>query len=200
MHIVELVRIGDDYYDPETGEYAGPVSMEGYPGAIETEEDFLWVSRKILEAESAYVAQQLELKAVVENVESMLKKRKGRYDWLREKYQAMLEQYAWGQLPRDATGKPKVKTIRNPFLKISFRTSKPKLKVTDMDTAVKFLEEREVTDAIKVEKRVLVSAIPPELVQEIIETVLATWPENTQPPFEYIEGGETASIETGVAN
>jgi hypothetical protein len=197
---MELIRIGDDYYDPETGEYAGPADFHGYPGTIESEEDFLWVSRKIMESESALVAEQARLKAVIQNIEDMLRARQSRVNWLKSKYDSQLQDYAWMQLPRDSEGKPKVKTLRNPFLKISFRTTKGKLKVVDNESAVAFLEERNVFEAVKVEKRVLVSAIPRELAEEIVETVDALWPEGKPKPFEYIEGKEVATIQTGITS
>jgi hypothetical protein len=155
---MELIKIGEDFYDSETGEYAGPASVEAWPTIIDNEEAALFISRKILQAESELMAKLVEQEAVIKNLETMVRRNRSKVEYFRKAYNEQLSEYAFQQLPRKADGSFAAKTWTNPFLSVRFTTVKPSLKVEDEEKVLRFAEFN-CPDAVKITKSVLVSKI-----------------------------------------
>jgi hypothetical protein len=155
---MELIKIGEDFYDSETGEYAGPASVEAWPAVIDSEESALFISRKIIQAESELMAKLIEQEAIKTNLEIMVRRHLSKVEYFRKAYNGQLTEYAFQQLPRKADGSFAGKTWTNPYLSVRFTTVKPALKVDDEEKVLRFAEFN-VPDAVKVTKTVLVSKI-----------------------------------------
>jgi hypothetical protein len=191
---MEVTRIGDDFYDTETGEYAGPVFVENWPQVIESEDDALFISRQILQAETELIAKIAEHAAVLKNLESMVRRQRSKSDSLRNRYTAQLTAFAYDILPKKADGTFAAKTWTNPFLSIRFTTVKPTLKVEDEEKVLRFAEFN-MPDAIKVSKTVLVSKIAGDIRTMLMEneTLAANHGFRVEPEK------QSATIKTGVS-
>lgn len=165
---MEVVRIGDDFYDTETGEYAGPVFVDAWPVLINTEDDALFISRQMLQAEIEMNAKLAEHEAIVKNIETMVRRHRSKCDSLRNQYAAQLGAFAFDNLPRKNDGTLAAKTWTNPYLTVRFTTVKPALKVDDEEKVLRFAEFN-VPDAVKVTKTVLVSKIEGDIRTMLME-------------------------------
>jgi hypothetical protein len=161
-----IIRVGDDLIDDETGEYAGS-AVHGWPAAIISDDDALFISRQIMQAEVDVYGRQCQLDAVIENVAAMLRRSKSKLEYLRSTYGTQLERYAWENLPRRADGTPAAKTYTNPFIQCRFVTVKPKVVIHDEEKAMAFIE-RHAPDAVVVEKRVLISKLDDQTKSELM--------------------------------
>jgi hypothetical protein len=158
-------RIGDDLFDVETGEYAGPADNTLPKGPLETEEDLLAFMNRINRAESDLVAEQVRLKAVIDNCERMVELKKKRVEWLKAMYQSSASGIAESLLPRKADGSYRSKTYTCPWGQLAFREVKPKVVVANAELAVAWAKEN-APDAVKVAESVLVSKLPDDKVAE----------------------------------
>lgn len=190
---MELVKIGEDFYDAETGEYAGPASVEAWPTVIDNEEAALFISRKILQAESELTAKLLEQEAIIKNLETMVRRQRSKVEYFRKTYNEQLSEYAFQQLPRKADGTFAAKTWTNPFLSVRFTTVKPSLKVEDEGKVLRFAELH-TPDAVKITKSVLVSKIDAVMKERLMAD---EWLASNH-GFRIEPEHQTATIKTGV--
>jgi hypothetical protein len=185
-----IIEIDGDLFDDETGEYAGPTGRD-LPSILESEEDLLKYMRILLDAETRAAAEEMKYKSVLENINKMVKRHKSKVTYLRAMYEGQAAKVANTLLPRDKEGNLRSKTYRCPFGTIGQRTTQPSLKISDMLRAVGFMHES-APEAIKVELKVLVSAIPDEVKQKLLNSVDIA----EQFGFEVNPGGESVTIKT----
>lgn len=185
-----IIEIDGDLFDDETGEYAGPTGRD-LPSVLESEEDLLKYMRLLLDAETRATAEEMKYKSVLDNINKMVKRHKSKVNYLRTMYEGQAAKVATTLLPRDKDGNLRTKTYRCPFGTIGQRTTQPSLKISDMPRAVGFMHES-APEAIKVELKVLVSAIPDEVKQKLLNSVDIA----EQFGFEVNPGGESVTIKT----
>lgn len=164
---MNTIEIAGELYDEETGEYAGPVSLGFYPQEVKDEETFLWVMRKFMEAEAEVKAEELKYNAVLENIAQAIKSKKSKVAWLRNRYESMVTEYVWNELPRDENGMLKRKTLTSPWGTVSFRTTAPRLVIQDEEKVIQWAE-RHWPSMLKVTTTPQVSKLSKELVDEIM--------------------------------
>lgn len=186
-------RIGDDLFDIETGEYAGPADNTLPKGPLETEEDLLAFMNRVNRAESDLMAEQFRLKAIIENCERMVELKRKRVEWLNAMYQTSAAQIAESLLPRKADGSYRTKTYTCPWGQVSFRDVKPKVVVENQQLAVNWAKDN-APDAVKVVESILVSKLPEALVTEWVNS------EESKTPFGFsIEPGrQSVTVKTTV--
>lgn len=188
MNDIEWVEIEEDgvvhLYHPETGEYAGPKSRWLAP-EVTSEEEALAVLRAIADVKSKQVGVQAKYNLLIKQQERELKRLQNREAWLLQTYQNQLGRYAEGALPRKADGTLRVKTLTTPWGDIAIRQSKAKVSVGHEEAAI-FWAQDHCPDAIKVKSSVLVSLIPEDVKQKMIE----------DPSFATIHGFDVAPEET----
>jgi phage host-nuclease inhibitor protein Gam len=185
-----IIEIDGDLFDDETGEYAGPTGRD-LPSVLESEEDLLKYMRLLLDAETRATAEEMKYKSVLDNINKMVKRHKSKVNYLRAMYEGQAAKVATTLLPRDKDGNLRTKTYRCPFGTIGQRTTQPSLKVSDMTRAIEFMQES-APQAIKVEQKVLVSAIPDEVKHKLLNSVDIA----EQFGFEVNPGGESVTIKT----
>ncbi len=188
-----LINIDGEYWDDTTGEYAGPVKLDGWPSTIQNEETALFVSRQLSNAETELIATQKQYDAVIANIAAILKTRQAKVDWLRRTYGPTLETFAWQALPVGKDGQPKTKTYRNPFIKVSFVHTKPALKINDNNTAVQYLKAV-APESIKVVETALVSLLPDAIKVQLMCDPLAA----DAVGFDVVPAKQSVTIKTGV--
>jgi hypothetical protein len=181
--MINVERIGDDLFDVETGEYAGPADNSLPKGPLETEEDLLAFMNRINRAESDLVAEKVRLDAVIANCQKMLDLKKKRVEWLTAMYQTSAAQIAESLLPRKADGSYRSKTYTCPWGQVAFRDVKPKVVVENQELAVRWAKEN-APEAVKVVESVLVSKLPQSFIERWVER-------------EYAEDSIAFSIEPG---
>jgi ADP-ribose pyrophosphatase YjhB (NUDIX family) len=162
-------RIGEDLFDVETGEYAGPADNSLPKGPLETEEDLLAFMNRINRAESDLVAERVRLKAVIDNCERMVELKRKRVEWLTAMYQTSAAQIAESLLPRKADGSYRSKTYTCPWGQVAFRDVKSKVVVDNQQLAVAWAKLN-APDAVKVVESVLVSKLPDDKVAEWVDS------------------------------
>lgn len=181
-----IVKIGEDLYDDETGEYAGPADGT-LPDALETEEHLITFMRRLMLAESAVAARKRELDTVVANCEKLLAKQQAKVDWLMQRYSTQASAIAASLYPRKADGTYRSKTYQTPWGKVSTRTIKGGLVVSNPTDALEWCMEH-APSAIKVSESVLVSKLP--------EWVQAVAHEEAPKGFEYRHERESVAFST----
>lgn len=157
-----IERIGDDLFDTETGEYAGPANNSLPDRALETEEELLAYMNRLSSAEADVLAETKRLEAVVANVEKLLALKKRRVEWLKARYELSANDVAEGLLPRKPDGTFRTKTYTCPWGQVAFREVKAKVAVANPELAVRWAKEN-APDAVKVVESVLVSKLPEEV-------------------------------------
>lgn len=162
-------RIGEDLFDVDTGEYAGPADNSLPKGPLETEEDLLAFMNRINRAESDLVAERVRLKAVIDNCERMVELKRKRVEWLTAMYQNSAAQIAESLLPRKADGSYRSKTYTCPWGQVAFRDVKSKVVVDNQQLAVAWAKLN-APDAVKVVESVLVSKLPDDKVAEWVDS------------------------------
>lgn len=178
-----IERIGDDLFDTDTGEYAGPANSNLPDRALETEEELLAYMNRLSSAEADVLAETKRLQAVVANVEKLLALKNRRVEWLKARYELSANDVAEGLLPRKPDGTFRTKTYTCPWGQVAFREVKPKVAVANPELALRWAKEN-APDAVKVVESVLVSKLP--------EEVTAKWLAG-----EYSEGALGFTIEPG---
>jgi hypothetical protein len=189
--MANLERIGDDLFDTETGEYAGPADTTLPKGPLETEEDLLAFMNRINRAESDLMAEQLRLKTIIENCERLVELKKKRVEWLKAMYQTSASGIAESLLPRKADGSYRSKTYTCPWGQIAFREIKPKVVVANQELALSWAKQN-APDAVKVAESILVSKLPDDAVTEWLtsEEVCHPWGFTIEP------GRQSVTIKT----
>lgn len=187
----DVERIGDDLFDVETGEYAGPSDTTLPKGPLETEEDLLVFMRRINRAESDLLAEKVSLDAVISNCQKMLDLKKKRVEWLISMYQNSAAEIAESLLPRKADGSYRVKTYTCPWGQVAFREVKPKVVVENTALAVEWAKVY-APDAVKIAESVLVSKLPADKVAEWLESE----DNNTPWGFSIEPGRQSVTVKT----
>lgn len=154
-----IERIGDDLFDTETGEYAGPANSNLPDRALETEEELLAYMNRLSSAEADVLAETKRLQAVVANVEKLLALKNRRVEWLKARYELSANDVAEGLLPRKPDGTFRTKTYTCPWGQVAFREVKPKVVVNNQQLAVAWAKDH-APEAIKTVESVLVSKLP----------------------------------------
>ena len=161
-----IERIGDDLFDTETGEYAGPANSNLPDRALETEEELLAYMNRLSSAEADVLAETKRLQAVVANVEKLLALKNRRVEWLKARYELSANDVAEGLLPRKPDGTFRTKTYTCPWGQVAFREVKPKVVVNNQQLAVAWAKDH-APEAIKTVESVLVS--------KLSETFIERW-------------------------
>lgn len=152
-----LVTDADGYvYDPETGEvYAvtdphteavvwlkewegAPPTAAGERFTVRDDDAANWVLQLIMREEAALDAIEAQIAAVVANLEGMKVDHRNRLKSLDWRFKGELEQFARRKL-EESSGKSK--TVKLPYGKLSFRTSKGSNDILDKGRALEFVEE-----------------------------------------------------------
>lgn len=193
--MLKVERIGDDLFDVETGEYAGPADNTLPKGPLETEEDLLAFMNRINRAESDLLAEKVRLDAVIANCQKMLDLKKKRVEWLSAMYQNSAAEIAQSMLPRKADGSFRSKTYTCPWGQIAFRDVKPKVVVDNQQLAVAWAKLN-APDAVKVVESVLVSKLPEDKVIEWVDSQ----DNNTPWGFTIEPGRQSVTLKTVSSN
>ena len=193
--MLKVERIGDDLFDVETGEYAGPADNTLPKGPLETEEDLLAFMNRINRAESDLLAEKVRLDAVIANCQKMLDLKKKRVEWLTAMYQNSAADIAQSMLPRKADGSFRSKTYTCPWGQIAFRDVKPKVVVDNQQLAVAWAKLN-APDAVKVVESVLVSKLPEDKVIEWVDSQ----DNNTPWGFTIEPGRQSVTLKTVSSN
>ena len=193
--MLKVERIGDDLFDVETGEYAGPADNTLPKGPLETEEDLLAFMNRINRAESDLLAEKVRLDAVIANCQKMLDLKKKRVEWLTAMYQNSAAEIAQSMLPRKADGSFRSKTYTCPWGQIAFRDVKPKVVVDNQQLAVAWAKLN-APDAVKVVESVLVSKLPEDKVIEWVDSQ----DNNTPWGFTIEPGRQSVTLKTVSSN
>lgn len=193
--MIKVERIGDDLFDVETGEYAGPADNTLPKGPLETEEDLLAFMNRINRAESDLVAERVRLKAIIDNCERMVELKRKRVEWLTAMYQNSAAQIAESLLPRKADGSYRSKTYTCPWGQVAFRDVKSKVVVDNQQLAVAWAKEH-APDAVKVVESVLVSKLPDDKVAEWVDSE----DHNTPWGFTIEPGRQSVTLKTVSSN
>lgn len=159
-----IERIGDDLFDTETGEYAGPANSNLPDRALETEEELLAYMNRLSSAEADVLAETKRLQAVVANVEKLLALKNRRVEWLKARYELSANDVAEGLLPRKPDGTFRTKTYTCPWGQVAFREVKPKVVVNNQQLAVAWAKDH-APEAIKTVESVLVSKLPETFIE-----------------------------------
>jgi len=159
-----IERIGDDLFDTETGEYAGPANSTLPDRPLETEEELLAYMNRLSSAEADVLAESKRLQAVIANVEKMLALKNRRVEWLKARYERSASEVAEGLLPRKADGSYRTKTYTCPWGKVAFTSVKPKVVIQSQELAVRWAKEH-APEAVKVAESVLVSKLPETFIE-----------------------------------
>ena len=159
-----IERIGDDLFDTETGEYAGPANSNLPDRALETEEELLAYMNRLSSAEADVLAETKRLQAVVANVEKLLALKNRRVEWLKARYELSANDVAEGLLPRKPDGTFRTKTYTCPWGQVAFREVKPKVVVNNPQLAVAWAKDH-APEAIKTVESVLVSKLPETFIE-----------------------------------
>ena len=171
MEPVEWVEIEEEgvvhLYHPETGEYAGPKSRWLSP-EVTSEEDALAVMRAIAETKAKMIGVQAKYSLLVKQQERELRRLQGKEQWLLTTYSNQLGRYAEEALPRKADGSLRLKTMRTPWGDIAIRHSKARLSVGNDEASV-FWAQDHCPGAVKVKSSVLVSLIPDDVKQKMLD-------------------------------
>jgi len=171
MEPIEWVEIEEDgvvhLYHPETGEYAGPKSRWLAP-EVTSEEEALAVMRAITETKAKMVGIQAKYNLLIKQQERELRRLQNRENWLLQTYQNQLGRYAENNLPRKADGSLRVKTLTTPWGDIAIRQSKAKVSIGHEEAACNWAHTY-CPESIKVKTSVLVSLIPEDFKQDLIE-------------------------------
>jgi len=155
-----IVRIGEDLWDEETGEYAGPVDGALDATGVQTEDDLLVFMRRLLRYESDVAAAKAELQTIIANAEKIIVERERKRDWWLERYEQQAKHVADSLLPRKADGSYASKTHKTPFGTISFVTRGQSVAINDAEGDAIAWAEQNVPEAVKVTKKVLISQLP----------------------------------------
>lgn len=154
-----FVEIDGELWDDETGEFAGPVDATLPVDGLRNESDLLAYMRRLLRYESDVVAAQAELDAIIANAQTLLKRRQAKVEWLKRRYETDATLIAERLLPRKADGSYRLKTYTCPFGEVKFTSRADAIEVESPEYAIAWAEQN-VPDAVKVEKKVLVSKLP----------------------------------------
>ena len=174
---IAWVEIDEDgvvhLYHPETGEYVGPKSQWLAP-EVTSEDEALAVMRAIANVKAKQVGVQARYNLLLKQQDRELKRLQNREAWLLQNYQNQLGRYAENALPRKADGSLRLKTLSTPWGDIAIRQSKARLSVGHDEASV-FWAQTNCPGAIKVKSSVLVSLIPEDVKQKMLdEPSLAT--------------------------
>lgn len=167
-----IERIGDDLFDTETGEYAGPANSTLPDRPLETEEELLAYMNRLSSAEADVLAEAARLQAVVANVEKMLALKNRRVEWLKARYERSASEVAQSLLPRKPDGTFRTKTYTCPWGQVAFRDVKPKVVVANPILAVEWAKVN-APEAVKVVESVLVSKLPETAIERWVERNMA---------------------------
>jgi hypothetical protein len=149
----ELELIGDEYYDKETGEFVGLKVDDGFK--VKDQGSMEWVLEKKLSYETNLRAEEARIDAILANYEKMRKKAESKLRWFEARFLPEVEEYAKTQL----TGKSKF--IECPYGRVSFRTKKGGVRITDKEKALSYAKIEGWTNAINVEETLLIRSLTP---------------------------------------
>lgn len=184
------IIVDGDLWDEETGAYLGPAN--GWiDGSIDSEDKALLFMRRQLELESELASKVAMLETVKANIEKLVRVHQQRLEWWQTRYKEELSAWAYDQLPRDKDGNIKSKTWRSPYGTVSFRSTQPRIVVTDDDAVLSWAESF-YPRAIKTTSKVLVSLIKDDDKAKLIQD-----PEGARSiGFDVLPGGDTVTIKT----
>lgn len=168
--------------DNETGEILG-LTKSTFEVTDEKSAD--WVLEKIMDAEVEIARNDIKRKAILENLDTQDADQRRRIEFLKWKFGPQLERFANKELAN-----AKTKTWKGTFGKLSFRTIKGGLRVTDPDEALFVAQSNGFTNAIKTVETFQISKLTSEQ-RELLETKLPNG-------FEIKPDETSFKIETGV--
>lgn len=181
----EPIVQGEYLVDPDTGEVLGLVNKPKFE--VNDQSSAEWVLEKMQTEDAEILALQARLKALTENLTTMLKSHQQKRAWLEMRFGPELARYAKDNLPK---GK---KTWTCPYGKVSFTSTPEKLKVRDKNIALKWAHD-ECQEAIKVIEDLVISSIPAETVEALLSAPMTA----DTFGFAIVPAGERVSIKTGV--
>ena len=155
---IEKTLIEGSWYDTETGEYLGE-DIQAF--TINDDSILEWVMERIFNAESAKSAEEAKLEALKANCERKIKRASAKVEWYRARFSAEIENYAKTKLDG------KSKFVDNAYGRVSFRTKKGGLRVTDKDMALTCAKAFRWDNAIKVTEEFQISKLTEEQKQAL---------------------------------
>lgn len=161
----KIERIGDDLFDIETGEYAGPADSSLPKGPIQTEDELLAYTKRLNRAEADVLIEEQILQGIIDNAQKILAAKKRKVEWLKTAYQESANEVAMSLLPRKADGSFRSKTYTCPWAQFAFRDTKAKVVVVSQTLAVEWAKTH-APEAVKVVESVLVSKIPETYIEK----------------------------------
>ena len=154
-----LVRVGDDLFDADTGEFAGSAVSKWLPDALESEADLLDFMRELQDAELRFQMEKARLNTIVENTKRMVRRAESKVEWMRAKWGEQANVFSEGLLPRKADGSLKSGTYTCPYGTIRRRNVAPTVTVTDPEAAAQWVQHC-APEAIVRSTKILVSKLP----------------------------------------
>jgi len=164
----KIERIGDDLFDTETGEYAGPADSSLPTHRIQTEDELLAYASRLNRAESDVLIEKQRLQSVIDNCQKMLASKERKVEWLKAAYQDSANEVAMSLLPRKADGSFRTKTYTCPWAQFAFRDTKAKVVIANPILALEWAKAN-APEAVKVVESVLVSKLPPTAIERWVE-------------------------------
>lgn len=154
-----LVRVGDDLFDADTGEFAGSAVSKWLPDALESEADLLDFMRELQDAELRLQMEKARLNTIIENTKRMVRRAESKTEWMRAKWGEQAVVFSEGLLPRKADGSIKTGTYTCPYGVIRRRNVSPTVTVTDPEAVAQWLQHC-APEAIVHSTKILVSKLP----------------------------------------
>jgi hypothetical protein len=177
----EPIREDGWIIDPDTGEVVGVYGWMD-KDQVENEQDLWRVQESIMRVDAKIIAEQVQMRAIIENCEKRIKALQRKREWIEMKFGPSAYRVAKELLPKGR------KTYTSPYGEVPFRTTKDRLVVDDHALAVVWAK-RMAPDSVKTVETVLVSKIPANVADGILGM------EQFVPPGMHIEpGGEKASF------
>lgn len=181
---MNLVRVGDELYDSETGEFAGLANT--YLDGVSDEATLLTYLNRRLRYEAEVRAAEIEMDAIVANAAKHLEAKRKKLDWLNTRFESDAVLVAHTLLPRNGEGHITSKTLSTPYARIAFRTKSASVSIANEEAALGWALANNA-DAVKVTQKVLVSKLPTK-----------DWVEEGRCPdgFEIVPEVESVTIKT----
>lgn|GEM_PF-5778857 len=155
-----------------------PDADEGAQFAVESKESLEWFMKRLFEAESELAKIEEQRKAINANLDTMANEWRAKAGRLRYLYSDQAAAVAKAYMPEGR------KTYSCPYGKISFRMTSPRVLINDLEAAKRWARTA-CPSAIRVEEKLLVSAIPKDAIE-------------SAPGLAWSEPEERLFIDTGV--
>lgn len=181
----EPIVQGEYLVDPDTGEVLGLVNRPKFE--VNDLASAEWVLEKMQTEDVEIMALQARLKALTENMATMIKAHQQKRAWLEMRFGPELAHYAKDNMPK---GK---KTWTCPYGQISFRSTNAKLAVRDEERILDWARQFE-PQAVKTTEKFQIGSLSDAARAQIMDSPTLA----DSLGFDIVPAGENTSIKTGI--